>query len=121
MTTDLAAQNERPERSKGAEHGPALVSGNRLATHFGISRQHVERLTAEGVIERRADGLFDQDQARLKYLTHLRSENRRSPRTKADAEHTAAKAELLQIKIAEKKKVLMLASEHWTCPGLVEG
>src|SRR4029077_21194025 len=65
-----------------------------------------------GVIERRADGLFDQDQARLKYLTHLRSENRRSPRTKADAEHTAAKAELLQIKIAEKKKFLMLASEH---------
>jgi hypothetical protein len=34
-----------------------LVSGNRLATHFGVSRQHVERFTAEDVIERRADSI----------------------------------------------------------------
>ena len=82
-----------------------LVSGVKLAVHFGISRQHIDRLAAAGVIERRAtDGLFDLDLARLKYLSHLRTAHRHSPRTDADAEHTAAKAALLRLRIAEKKK-----------------
>ncbi len=60
--TEMAVQHgERPKRRNGAELGPVLISGNRLAAHFGISRQHVERLAAQGVVERRADGLFDQD------------------------------------------------------------
>ena len=89
--TELATHDERPKRSNGAERGPVLVSGNALATHFGVSRQHVERLTAEGVIERRSDGKFDQDVSRLKYMTHLRAEHRRSPRAGADAELASAR------------------------------
>jgi hypothetical protein len=59
------------------------------------------------VIERSAQGLFDQDQSRLRYLTHLRSEHRRSPRTAADAEHTRDKTEMLQLKLAEKRRDLV--------------
>jgi phage terminase Nu1 subunit (DNA packaging protein) len=60
------------------------------------------------VIERRAsDGLFDQGVSRLKYLTHLRSEHRRSPRAAADAEHASAKAALLRIRIEEKQRTLV--------------
>jgi hypothetical protein len=54
MTEVTLTTPERPKRrSNGAAHGPVLVSGAKLATHFGVSRQHVERLTAAGVIERR--------------------------------------------------------------------
>jgi hypothetical protein len=59
------------------------------------------------VIERSAQGLFDQDQSRLRYLTHLRSEHRHSPRTAADAEHTRDKTEMLQLKLAEKRRDLV--------------
>ena len=63
-------------------------------------------LTAEAVIERRGEG-YDQDQCRLRYLAHLRSENRRSPRAAADAEHASAKAALLRIRIMEKQRQLV--------------
>jgi hypothetical protein len=46
MTEVTLTTPERPKRrSNGAAHGPVLVSGAKLATHFGVSRQHVERLT----------------------------------------------------------------------------
>jgi hypothetical protein len=64
------------------------------------------------VIERLPDGRFDMDACRLRYLRWLRDPARRSARSEADAEHQRAKTELLKIKIAEKHKTLMLASEH---------
>ena len=94
MTDVTMTTLDRPKakRGKGAAHGPVLVSGNKLAAHFGVVRQRIDQLTAEGVIERRAsDGLFDQYQSRLKYMTHLRAEHRRSPRAAADAEFASAK------------------------------
>jgi hypothetical protein len=63
------------------------------------------------VIERRPDGLFDQDVSRLKYFAHLRAEHRRSPRTAADAEHVKAKTEMLQLKLAEKRRDLVRQSD----------
>jgi phage terminase Nu1 subunit (DNA packaging protein) len=68
-------------------------------------------LTAQGVIERRSDGLFDQEVIRLKYLAHLRAEHRRSPRAAADAELASAKAALLRIRIEEKQRTLVRQSE----------
>jgi len=68
-------------------------------------------LTAQGVIERRSDGLFDQEVSRLKYLAHLRAEHRRSPRAAADAELASAKAALLRIRIEEKQRTLVRQSE----------
>ena len=62
---------------------------------------------AQGVIERRADGKFDQDQSRLKYLAHLRSPERRSARSEAAAKHAEAKNQLLHIRIEEKQRKLV--------------
>jgi hypothetical protein len=45
-------------------------------------------------------------------LRYLRRERRQSPRSEAGAEFQRAKTELLRIRIAEKHRVLMLASEH---------
>jgi hypothetical protein len=76
-----------------------------------LSRPRLVGSRAQGVIERRSDGLFDQDQSRLKYFDHLRSEHRRSPRAAADAEFAKAKTELLQIRIEEKKRTLVRQDE----------
>lgn len=108
MTQVMAQERAAPKRRNGADHAAVLVSGYKLARHFGVTRQAVDQLATQGVIERRAtDALFDQDQCRLRYFAHLRSEHRRSPRAAADAEHTAAKAELLRIRIAEKQRQLV--------------
>jgi hypothetical protein len=64
----------------------------------------------KGVIERRPDGLFDQDVSRWKYLTHLR-ERKSSPRATADAEFAKAKTEWLALRIAKHKREHVLASE----------
>jgi hypothetical protein len=111
MTELQTTTADRPKRRNGAAHAPVLVSGNKLAVHFGCSRQNVDQLTAQGVIERRSDGLFDQEVSRLKYLAHLRAEHRRSPRAAADAELASAKAALLRIRIEEKQRTLVRQSE----------
>jgi hypothetical protein len=84
-----------------------IVSPNGLATHLGMSRQNVARLTAEAVIEQRSDGRYDLTASRLRYIKHLRALSQRSPRVEADAEHAAAKAEMMQLRIAERRKQLM--------------
>jgi hypothetical protein len=111
MTMTAAGDDTRPKRRNGAPLGPVLVSGNRLAAHVGLSRQHVERLAAQGVFERRPDNLFDQDAARLRYFAHLRSENRRSPRGEADAAHVKAKTAMLELRLMERRKELVKRDE----------
>ena len=56
-------------------------------------------------------GLYDQDRSRLQYIQFLRSERERSPRTTADAEHVKAKTEMLQLKLAEKRRELVHQSD----------
>ena len=68
-----------------------VVTANGLATHLGMTRQNVARLTAEAVIEQRSDGGYDLTASRLNYIKHLRSEHRRSPRTQADADHVGSR------------------------------
>jgi len=63
------------------------------------------------VIERRNDGRFDRDECRARYLAHLRAERQRSPKSEADTEFAAAKAELIRIRIAEKKRDLVQQDE----------
>lgn len=89
-----------------------------MALHCGVTRQHIDQLTQQGVIERRPDGLFDQDQSRLRYFAHLRSQHRRSPRAEADAELATAKARWLQLRVLEKEKTLMETSE---CNDIIDG
>ena len=80
-----APDRPQPKQSNGAAHGPALVSGGRLAIHFGCTRQAV--------------GGADMDVSRLRYIGHLRAERQRSPRSTADAESALAKAELVRLRV----------------------
>ena len=111
--TTATPERSRAKRGNGSKRlGPILVSGNRLAVHFGCVRSYVETLAQQGVIERRTvDGLFDMDQSRLRYIAHLRSERARSPRSTADAEHTAAKTEMLRLKLAVQRRELVRQSD----------
>ena len=63
------------------------------------------------VIVRLPNGLFDQDDARLRYLRWLRDPERRSARTQADADFVKAKTEMLQLKLAEKRGELCRQSD----------
>jgi hypothetical protein len=105
---------ERPRRANSKRDralGPALVSGNCLARHFGVTRQHVQKLAHSGVIERGPGQLFDQEASRLRYLAHLRTERSRSPRSVADTEHTAIKTQMLKLKLMEKRAELCRQSD----------
>ena len=84
-----------------------VVTANSLATHLGMTRQNVARLTAEAVIEQRSDGCYDQTASRLRYIKHLRSDSRRSPRTQADADHVRVKTEMLTLRLMEKQRMLV--------------
>ena len=52
-------------------------------------------------------GGFPLDQSRVAYLRYLRREKRQSPRSEADADFQRAKAELIRIRIGEKKRDLI--------------
>ena len=88
-----------------------VVTPNSLATHLGRTRQNIARLVAEAVIEQRSDGHFDQTASRLRYIKYLREQHRHSPRTQADAAHTAIKTEMLQLRLMEKKRELVTMDE----------
>ena len=108
MAQVMTQERATAKRRNGAAHGAVLVSGYKLARHFGITRQGVDALATQGVIERRPDdGLFDQDQCRLTYFAHLRAEHRRSPRTQADADHVKVKTEMLHLKLMERRGELV--------------
>jgi hypothetical protein len=96
-----------------AANGAATVSASALAQHLDCSRTYVGKLEAEGVIQRQGGG-FPLDQSRVAYLRYLRRERRQSPRSEADADFQGAKAELMRIRIAEKKRELILARDHET-------
>jgi len=97
--------------SRPRSRKPATVSASALARHLDCSRTYITKLVDQGMIERRADGRFDQDQCRAKYIAHLRAEHKRSPRSEADSAFTLAKAELIQLRIQEKKRSLLPADD----------
>ncbi len=90
--TDATTTPDRPKRKRrsdgnNAAPAPVLVTGVKLATHFGVVRQHIDQLTQQGVIERR------------------------SPRTQADADYVKVKTEMLQTRLMEKRRELVLQSD----------
>jgi hypothetical protein len=93
-------------RSRRAE----TVSASALAQHLDCSRTYIDKLEAEGVIQRQGDG-FPLDQNRVAYLRFLRRERRQSPRSEADADLQRAKSELIRLRIAEKKQHLIPQEE----------
>ena len=109
MTQAITQERATAKRRNGAAHDG--VSGYALAAHLGVSRQYVEVLVTQGVFDRRADGKFDLDAARLRYIKHLRSDARRSPRIEVASAHVAAKTEMLQLKLAQQRRELVLQSD----------
>ena len=96
--------------SRPRSRKPATVSASALALHLDCSRTYVGKLEAEGVIQRKRDG-FPLDQSRVAYLRYLRRERQQSPRAAADAEFALAKAELVRLRVAEKKRELIPQEE----------
>jgi hypothetical protein len=111
LVTQDRATRPKPKRDKVRMVADDVVTANSLATHLGMTRQNVARLTAEAVIEQRSDGCYDQTASRLKYIKHLRDEHRRSPRTQADADHVKVKTEMLQMRLMEKRRELVRQDE----------
>jgi len=72
-----------------------------------MSRQRIQQLVDENVIERLPSGRFDQDECRVRYLRWLRDPERRSTRSQADADFIKAKTELIAIRVREKKRELI--------------
>jgi hypothetical protein len=88
----------------------ATVSASALALHLDCSRTYIGKLEAEGVIQRQGDG-FPLDLSRVAYLRYLRRERQQSPRTQADADHVAVKTEMLQLRLMEKRRELVLRTD----------
>jgi hypothetical protein len=107
MTEVVTQERAASKRDKVRMVADDVVTANSLATHLGCTRQNIARLTAEAIIEQRSDGHYDQTASRLRYIKHLRSEHRRSPRTEADAAHVALKTEMLQLRLLEKRRKLV--------------
>src|SRR5262245_26180444 len=109
--TDTQRTPTRAKPNGGAVRAskPTLVSGGKLGEHFGVTRQFIDQLVQQGVVERRPDGQFDQDRSRLRYFEHLRSQHRRSPRAEADGELARARAEWLRLRTLERTKELVPA------------
>jgi hypothetical protein len=61
------------------------------------------------------------DSNRRAYIEFLRTERKRNPKSDADSAFTQAKAELIQIRIMERKKELMLSSECYEMLDEVHG
>ena len=96
----------------GSQAAGGTVTATLLTKHLDLLRQRITALAdVEHVIERLPDGRFDQDDSRIKYLRWLRAPERRSARTQADAEHVKAKTEMLQLKLAEKRRELVRQSD----------
>jgi hypothetical protein len=89
----------------------APVSSAAVAAHLACVPSYIRKLVEQGVIERRSDGKFDQDQCRTKYLAHLREERKRSPKSAAEVEFTSAKAELIRLRIDEKRRTTIHIEE----------
>ena len=75
-----------------------------MAHHLCFERAYLATLVSQGVLKQRPDGKFDLDANRRAYIEFLREARKRSPKSEADSAFTQAKAELLQIRIAERKK-----------------
>src|SRR6476469_3881557 len=114
--TEVLTHDDRAEQSNGAKRNGAarvLVTAGALAAHLSCVRSYIAKLVDQGILERRSDGRFDQDQCRAKYIAHLKEERKRPPRSAADTEFVSAKSELIRIRILEKKKALVPAEEAY--------
>lgn len=94
----------------------ATANATQVARHFGVTPQHVGRLTKEGVISLGSNGRYDLDAARLAYLKYLRA--RKSTKSDNDTEFRKLKSRELSLRIAKQEGSLIDLEE---CVVLAEG
>ena len=88
------------------------VTASAVAAHLAMTRQNVVKLAdVDHLFERLPDGRFDLDACRFAYLKWLRDPARRSARSEAAAEHAKAKTQMLQIRIMERQRKLVLRDD----------
>ena len=87
------------------------VTATALGKHLDLTIQRIKQLANEGVIEQLPNGRYAQDACRIAYLRWLRAPERRTQRSKVDSDFTKAKTELIAIRVAEKKRELMMTEE----------
>jgi hypothetical protein len=107
--TDLSLNGDQTPAA-GCATRPTVTAAA-VAEHLALSRTYVLKLVSERVIERLPDGRFDLDACRYAYLKWLRDPVRRSVRTEAEAAHVQAKVELLQVRLLEKRRTLVLRED----------
>jgi phage terminase Nu1 subunit (DNA packaging protein) len=109
-TVTIARRTADKPVSRRRSAKPATVSASALALHLDCSRAYIGKLEAEGVIQRQRGG-FPLDQSRVAYLRYLRRERRQSSRGEADADYVKVKTEMLQLRLMEKRRELVLQED----------
>ena len=84
-----------------------IVGAKQLAKHLDLTHPRIGQLVADHVLERLPSGRFNLDACRVQYIRWLRAPERRVVKSKADQVFTEAKAELIRIRIEEKRRTLM--------------
>jgi hypothetical protein len=111
MTEAVAPVAKSVPRPRSRKAGTVSAS----ALHLDCTRTYIDKLEAEGVIQRLGDG-FPPDQSRVAYLRYLRCERRQSPRSEADAEHAKAKAALLRLRTSSGRPGMSVTGHQETLP-----
>ena len=89
--------------------GDKTVGAQQLAKHLDLTYPRISQLVADHVLEKLPSGRFNVDACRVAYIRWLRAPERRVVKSKADNAFTQAKAELIRIRIEEKRGTLMSA------------
>jgi hypothetical protein len=97
--------------AKARGDGRQMVSATMMAQHLGFERPNLIRLLGQGVIEKSAEGKYDLDETRIRYIRHLREARKLSPKSEAEADFQRSKSELIQLRIAQQKRQLINADE----------
>jgi len=87
----------------GKKH-PSVATVTALSVHLDCSREQVQRLEKQGVIERRLGGGFDMDECRVRVLRHLRE---RRPPGEFRNRYEAAKAKREERRSAQEEGKLI--------------
>lgn len=98
-------------RSKQHQIAGDNVGASKLARHLDLTHPRIHQLVDEHVLERLPNGKFDLDDSRVRYIRWLRAPERRAQKGEVDQAFTAAKTELISIRVQEKKRALIEREE----------
>lgn len=87
------------------------VTATGLGRHLDLSLQRVMQLVEEGIIPRRDDGGFDQDECRIRYINFIREDGRRAKNSAENVRLNDAKAKAIEIRNARADRQLIEVTE----------